>query len=389
MTKPIRLPRRAALLGATWLVLLLALSGTASTATALPPAPFDEFYGVSPATKLDLQETDRMGRAGAGTIRYPFYWPSIEPDPPVEDGGGGGGGGVPPVPVPLPTPAPESKQWKATDDLVGNAARAGIRVLPFVYGTPDWISPDPMRPPLDSEAARAAWQDLLTDLVRRYGHGGEFWAENPNVPKKPIDAWQLWNEVNSNVYWSPLPAPAEYADLMQISNAAIRAADPGAAIVLAGMFGTPANGIEAWTYLEGLYQSPGIAETFDAFGLHPYSPGLKGIRTQVGLARDVLERNGDKRLPLLISEIGWPTEGPADYNLVQTPDGQKKLLAKAFKLFLSERREWKIERVIWYTWRDNGVQPQCSVCSFSGLFTSRMEPKPAWRKFAQFAGGQP
>ena len=74
---------------------------------------------------------------------------------------------------------------------------------------------------------------------------------------------------------------------------------------------------------------------------------------------------------------------------MKSPTAQKRLLVDAFKLFLKERRSWKLERVIWYTWRDNEVQPDCSVCRYSGLFTADLEPKPAWGKFTQFAGGRP
>jgi len=362
----------------------LALAGLLAPGIATagpPPPPFAEYYGISPAMKLTTSEIAIVGRSKAGTLRYPFYWPSIEPDPPVEPD---------PGPLPLPTPPPsESKQWEATDNLVGDAARRGLRVMPFVYGAPDWVAADPMRPPIDDAAARAAWQDLLTDLVNRYGPRGRFWAENDEIPKQPITDWQIANEPNSQMFWSPAPSPPEYADLLQLSSAAIRSADPGAAVVLAGMFGTPATGISAWDFLEALYQVPGSADSFDAYALHPYSPHLKGTKAQIELARDVLRRNGDRKLPLLISEIGWPTDGPAGYNFVKTPDEQKQLLAKAFRLFLKERRRWNIERVIWYTWRDNEVQPNCSVCSYSGLFTRQLEPKPAWRKFVQFAGGQP
>jgi len=361
---------------------LLAAFAAPPAAGAVPHSPFPEYYGISPATPLDASEADRIGASGAGTLRLPFYWPSIEPEAPDP---GGGGIELPPLPGQLS----DSKQWGETDAQVEHAARAGLRVLPFVYGTPGWLSADPFRPPLDSEEARAAWRDLLGDLVRRYGPNGEFWAANSGLPKTPVTAWQISNEPNSQMFWSPAPSPPEYAELLQISAEAIRSADPSAAIVLAGMFGTPQSGVHAWDFLEGLYAVPGAAHAFDAYALHPYAPNLRGLRAQVGLARKVVTANGDRSLPLLVTEIGWPTAGPEGYNLVKSPSAQRRLLTDAFKLFLEERRRWKVERVIWYTWRDNDVQPSCAVCRYSGLFTSDLEPKPAWGKFTQFAGGAP
>jgi len=352
----------------------------ASPAAAAPASPFAEFYGISPATKLDRSEANRIGDSGAGTLRLPFYWPSIEPEAPGADSD--------PLP-PLPGESTESKQWDAIDEQVGDAAHAGLRVLPFVYGTPSWLSSDPFRPPLDSEEARAGWRDLLGDLVGRYGPDGEFWAANPDVPKTPIVSWQISNEPNSQMFWKPAPSPPEYADLVQLSSEAIKAADPGAAVVLGGMFGTPQNGIPAWDFLEGVYAVPGVAESFDAYALHPYAPNLRGLEAQVGLARKVVKANGDKALPLLVTEIGWPTAGPEGYDLVKSPQAQKRLLGDSFRLFLENRGRWNLERVIWYTWRDNDVQPDCAVCRYSGLFNENLEPKPAWGKFARFAGGRP
>ena len=175
------------------------------------------------------------------------------------------------------------------------------------------------------------------------------------MPKTPITAWQISNEPNSQMFWKPAPSPPEYADLLQMSSAAIKAVDPGAAIVLAGMFGTPQSGIAAWDFLEGVYAVPGAQAAFDAYALHPYAPNLRGIEAQLGLARKVVKANGDQGIPLLITEIGWPTAGPEGYNLVKSPTAQKRLLVDAFKLFLKQRRNWKLERVIWYTWRDNEV----------------------------------
>jgi len=156
------------------------------------------------------------------------------------------------------------------------------------------------------------------------------------------------------------------------------------------MFGTPARGgLHAWSFLEALYGTAGIEASFDAYALHPYSPGLNGIKAQVRLVHKVLKAAGERRLPLLVTEIGWPTDGPPGFNLVRSPAGQKRMLSKSFRLFLSERRRWNLKRVIWYTWRDNDVQPDCAICRYSGLVDRDLNPKPAWRKFAQFAGGRP
>jgi hypothetical protein len=375
--------RRPSAAGALATVLLAAsLSCTSApppAAAAVPKAPSEEFFGLTPATPLDPSEAARIGRAGTGTIRALFYWPAIEPEPPG------------PVEEILPVSSPGRPQfdWERTDTLVRRAAENGMRVLPFVMGTPDWIAADPMRPPLDGEVARAEWGEFLGAVVGRYGPQGEFWTENPDVAALPVTSWQIWNEQNDGPFWSPAPSASEYADLIQLSAAAIRSVDPRARLVLGGMFGTPSRGTPAWTFLERLYAVGGVESAFDAYALHPYSPSLAGIEAQVRLARKALAEAGEPRLPLLITEIGWPTDGPAGYDLVKSPAGQKRMLARSFRLFVAERRRWRLRRVIWYTWRDNDVQPGCTVCRFSGLVDRDLNPKPAWRKFARFAGGAP
>ena len=366
------------------LVAIAAIASGVQPAGAVQAPPAPEFYGVTSATDLTSAEFDRMAAGGLRTLRVPFYWPHIEPKPPSE-----------PAPVPgLPAGLPEDQsRWGGTDEIVGRAARHGIRVLPFVYGTPNWVARNPERPPIDDAAARAAWQDLLGDLVRRYGPGGEFWdggsVLDPGLRELPIIEWQLWNEANSPVFWSPRPSPSEYRELVALSGEAIHAADPSATVVLGGMFGAPTSGIPAEEFLARFHRKGGAAGSFDAYSIHPYAPNLHGIAIQVRAMRRSIESGPMPDAPLWITEIGWPTDGPPDFALVKSEQGQKRMLARSFHLFLARREGWAIGKVVWYVWRDNDVQAECTVCRYSGLFTERFEAKPAWRKLTQFAGGSP
>jgi polysaccharide biosynthesis protein PslG len=350
---------------------------------AAPAAPTPEFYGVTSATDLGPAEYELMARGGLRTLRLPFFWPHIEPEPPER----------PPQVPGSPAPLPEDQtRWKPIDEIVERAARHEIRILPFVYGSPDWVADDPMRPPIDDAAAREAWRDLLGDLVRRYGPGGDFWNRlavlEPSLPYVPITDWQIGNEANSPVFFSPRPSPSEYRQVVALAAEAIRGADPSATVVLGGMFGSPTNGIRAWDFLRRFHAGGAGAGAFDAYALHPYSPTMRGIAMQARRLRRVIDSGPMADAPLWITEIGWPTNGPEDFNLVKSETEQKRLLARSFRLFISEA-DWNVAKVVWYVWRDNEVQTECTVCRYSGLFTKRLDPKPAWRKLTQFTGGQP
>jgi hypothetical protein len=356
----------------------------AFAAPAAASAPAAGYYGVTSAPTMEPAEYARMAAGGVRTLRVPLFWPHVEPRPPERPPS------VPGVPAGIPE---DRSRWGPTDALVEEAARNGIRVLPFVYGTPDWVTPGGWeRPPIDDDEARAAWQDFLGDLVRRYGPGGELWSElallEPDVPEVPITDWQIWNEANSPEFWAPRPSPREYREVVALAAEAIRAADPAATVVLGGMFGTPTRGIRAWDFLERFHAGGTAAGTFDAYALHPYAPRLGGIATQVRRLRRRIETGPSPSAPLWITEIGWPTDGPEGFALVKSERGQKRLLARSFRRF-ERTPEWNIAKVVWYVWRDNDVQRGCTVCRYSGLFTESLEPKPAWRKLVQLAGGVP
>ncbi len=82
--------------------------------------------------------------------------------------------------------------------------------------------------PVRNGKQRGGWKRFLTRAVRRYGPRGSFWAENPQLPKRPIRNWQIWNEANFK-YFVVRPNPAEYGKLVKLSYAAIKAptAAPG------------------------------------------------------------------------------------------------------------------------------------------------------------------
>lgn len=359
----------AALLGALILTL----------APAAAPAVSRDFYGVTPIRDIGAGDIDRMGQARVGFIRLNLLWRTIEPSPGEYD-------------------------FANLDAVVGQAARNGIRVMPFPYGTPGWVDKDcsglsesqcERVPPLASDSARSAWQQFLRTVAGRYGPGGSFWQEHPDIPQVPITTWQIWNEPSSPTYWQPKPSAEKYAKLVKLSHAAITDVDPRARVVLAGLFGTPQGDAGSpnvmWKYIGRLYKVKGIEKSFDAIALHPYSPNLAGIEFQIERALDKIKDNKDSGTEIMITEIGWGSDPPSgDKPLIKGPEGQAKMLQKSFKLLRSHRNKWNLGGVVWYAWQDPGFLLEgCSFCSSAGLFEEDGAAKPSWQSFVRFTGGTP
>jgi polysaccharide biosynthesis protein PslG len=345
----VRAPARLSAAGVGLALALLACSP--AVAKPLPQG----FLGVVPQGPLAAADFDRM-RGVVGTLRIPVHWPQVEPRRGEID-------------------------FSGLDQTVSEAAAAGVRVLPFVYGTPGWLAGDPARPPL-SQTARSAWTRLLRALVKRYGPGGDLWDGRQEMP---IRRWQIWNEPNFVLFWKPRPSPAGYADLLRVSTRAIHSADRGARIVAAGLAPVE-GGMLPWSFLRRLYEEPGVRGATDSMAVHPYSSSLAGMAYQIRRARQVMARAGDARKPLLISELGVASDSllPTGFNWGLR--GQASFLRRAYWLLLRHRQRWRIGGVDWYAWQDMPASdPHCVFCQHAGLLDSAGQPKPAWWAFRRIA----
>jgi hypothetical protein len=363
-------------------VLLCACLGAALLAGAQPgaakpqvPAP-KGFFGIDPQGTLTDEDARYMKAGGIETVRWPLPWLAIQP---TRTGG---------------------YNWGAFDPVVEVAARHGLKVLPFVYGTPAWISRKYTTLPVSSARAKKAWSAFLEAAVKRYGPGGEFWAQHgPGVQyaseiahPQPIRSWQIWNEANF-FYFAYPASPQRYVKLLKISTPAIKQVDPGAKVILSGLFGEPppkgAKGMAAAKFLEIVYRTPGIKRYFDGVALHPYAAFPEDLEELVEALHEVTLDNHD-RVPLYITEMGWGSQN--DFNQVafeQGIAGQVKQLKASYGYLLENRNRLDLKQVYWFSWKDQ--KGTCSFCDSVGLFRegARFHPKPAWRAFVALTGGRP
>lgn len=362
------------------LAVSLCCAAFAGAAQALPA----NFWGVvfqAEPTEIQFQ---RLARGGVESMRVPVDWSGVQPTR---------GGGY---------------NWGATDQVVKRASAAGIDVLPFLTGAPTWAVPAgkvpgsslhaPAHLPASGPAA-GAWSKFLRAAVARYGPNGSLWTENPQLAPRPIRNWQIWNEPNFK-YFVTRPNPTEYGQLVKVSSTAIKGADPGAKVILAGLFARPnearfkvkpPQAYFAGKFLDLMYRTnPGIKSRFQGVSLHPYTGTYKEVAVRVEEVRRVLKANHDAGKGLWITELGWSSSPPVPGQLNtfnKGPAGQVTQLKGAFTLLERNQVKWHIQRLYWFSVDDQ--QGACNFCDGSGLFGEGFIPKQSWYAYVKYAGGTP
>ena len=304
-----------------------------------------------------------MAAAGAETARAAFFWALVQPHPHGTSG--------------------SSFDFDSTDALVVAAARRGLALLPVVQWPPDWAAVEPGvfgSPPADPDAVRR----IFTALVERYGPRGSLWRERRTLPRRPVRAWQVFNEPNIAGFWSVQPFAPDYVATLRAAERGIHAVDPGATVVLAGLTG------ESWRALSDVYAA-GARGLFDAVAIHPYSPSP--VRT-VRYARHVMRTNGDRALPIWITEFAWPAApNPPDWAVTAfggpiTDSQQARLLHRTMRRFVAARERLGIARLIWYTWLSNEATESLNPWNYAGLRRVRNGVRisaPALKAFRRWA----
>lgn len=400
-----------------------AIAATAALATPAAPASAQPIYGVVPQNGAlpTFDDLALMPSGGVNSIRLMAHWPTLEPVDGVFD-------------------------WSSLDGMVRESVNRGVQPLVFLYGTPDWAAHQDRRScgrdcsifPPSSPSTRAAFADFARSAVERYGPDGDFWkppvqATTTEVPPDsggsdstlpvvcdplpicpppppppppsdepppteapcsctvahPIRTWQIWNEQNSPKFFAPAPDVGTYAAMLTAAGNAIHQADPGADVILGGMWGPQSAKkivVPIRRYLTDLYGVNGIAKSFDSIALHPYSQTVAGSLGQLQAAHQVAKRFHDGGAGMWITELGWAASGPKQDPYVKGLRGQARILTTAMKSFEQRQRRFHIRGVFWYSWRDQpGGDALCRWCGHAGLRAKDGSAKPAWRAFKRVA----
>jgi GH35 family endo-1,4-beta-xylanase len=232
-------------------------------------------------------------------------------------------------------PTRQEWHWEVPDFVVRAAEHYGLDLIVRLDSLPAWAAEEAAAGQVDSlsddYAAFAGW------VAQRY--------------RGQIRGYIVWNEPNLAKEWGGRrPDPAAYTELLRRAYEAIKAADPEAWVVSAGLAPTNHQDAEAMddrAFLEAMYQA-GAGAYFDVLGAHPYGFAYppddpRGAHDGLNLARlldlrAIMEAHGDGDKPIWVTELGWTTAGVGEGSwLTVTPQQQADYLTGAWR---RARREW-------------------------------------------------
>lgn len=208
-------------------------------------------------------------------------------------------------------PTPDAYNWADVDKVIDAAEERGMAVLGAVTSTPTWAS-DVQDSAYGAPRDPADFGSFMGELAGRYGAG----EGDPESAR--ISAYEIWNEPQSFVFWSPRPDPAAYTELLKAGYTAIKEVDPTGTVVggvvTAGLTWGDVN-INPVEFVQTMYES-GAAGYFDALSYHPYNydwkfgDGAGNAISAVGqleAMQALMEQYGDGEKDVWTSEYGLPT----------------------------------------------------------------------------------
>jgi polysaccharide biosynthesis protein PslG len=288
---------------------------------------------------------DDMHDLGVEWIRCPMTWDEIQPD------------------------SRDSFSFARVDRYVAAAQSRGMQVLGILAFTPEWARPggtDMFYGPTDP-----------TDFASYAG------ATAAHFAPLGVHAWEVWNEPNIQVFWTPAPSPTAYTQLLRASYQAIKQADPSSVVVSAGVApaGTDGTNYSPVDFIQAMYDAGGGAY-LDAVGHHPYTfpdlPSVNGYWWQAMYTGDpnirgIMTAHGDANKRIWMTEFGAPSAGGdgvgTDGQAAQVQDGYATAASETWAgpLFYYQHRDWC----------NTASDSEC----FFGLVAYDGSHKPAWATY--------
>jgi lysophospholipase L1-like esterase len=315
----------------------------------------NDVYSGSPSYRA--KQLAAQQAAGVGIIRQTLDWASVEI-------------------------APDSYDFTNFDKFVEEAARHNIRVLPVLFDPPTFRRPAGSNKKYTPfPKSNADFAKFAGAVAARYGRGGSFWDGRTNIPNLPFTSYQIWNEPNLPVYSGGHPSAAAYVAMLRAIDPAIKAVDPAAEIVTAGLPDSRLSKPNLYKYIQQMY-SAGANGTFDTLGVNPYAPTASSLISKLKRIRGIMAKNGDADAGLWVTELGWSDVGPGSA-FRAGKSGQAKRIGQALRALKSNATTLKLRGFFYFAWKDGAVYKGGK--DFWGLHTGLLRKngtrKPAFAAF--------
>lgn len=258
------------------------------------------------------------------------------------------------------------------DNAVTLAQQAGAKVIFVVGSSPSWASgsTNTETPPKNP----ADYAEFIHTMAARYAGR--------------VAAWEIWNEENTDRFWSTGANAAAYTQLLKAAYPAVKSADPNALVLFGG------TSLNDYKFISEAY-ADGAKGSFDVMAVHPYScraPGTIVRESNGNITEDsflgyrtvhnVMVANGDEK-PIWFTEFGWSSSTGGSCEVGAT--NQATYLTEAYKL---TDQDPYVQVACWYNLRnDYWSHDENSVEAQYGLLNTNFTPKPSFAAFKAYVPG--
>jgi hypothetical protein len=311
----------------------LATGSLAARATSTAAAePGGEFFGANTQGVVSMlhmtswpMHFDRMAAMGLSVARADANWRWVEPSAPS--------GGA------------HTYDWATLDKMVEAIAGAGIRWHAVIAHAPWWASKDGYQLHPDYYRDFVAFSAAL---ARRYGPGGEFWAQHRSLPYRPVIDFDVWTEPNSTHFWAPIQDPNEYMRLYLPTRDAIAAANPS----VKTLFSLGWHDFESYVIAALKDGGPVDGISFNPYGLT--ADATLDLVRRLHLALRWIERGA---VPIDVGEFGLPSSRLGNDSL---PPEETRAATVGLTAEALSRSDCPVERYLVYSL----AQPQTDLTDY-------------------------
>lgn len=262
-------------------------NGTAVLADGAHPMKFGLDYGSTLLSESPAGIRNSLQDAvveGAKWVRIDLPWETVQPTSAL------------------------TYKWAKFDVVADTAKSLGLKIDAVLDATAYWDTTQACKKGTSNTttcppSSNADFAKFAAAAVRRYKDRG-------------VGAWEVWNEPNLAGRWWPSPNAAAYAQMLSTVSNAIRGADRGAFILMAGLAAVPDDPAQGFIsqnrFLADVAHVGGSLANVNAISYHPFSAPTRA--SQAGDFADVsgspdnllriLQTSGNPNVQIWLTEAG-------------------------------------------------------------------------------------